>query len=393
MRAGYLVKRRDATYHFRVLIPSSHLTLRGHEIKEELLEQQSFCTNCNSGHYEYHYYMDGLHECPRCRRAFDIDIPSWRKSVQELIEWSDIVVFQRTTDLHHLRLMREVKGMGKIVVLEADDNYIEVPEWNTGYKYYASRRGVIEEMFRTAHGVSVTTKGLQDRYLEFNSNVVVLPNSLDLEIMDVEPKMPELMVFGRDGKKITQERYEEIRHGKKLIGWGGSPTHQKDLELIVGAVKRLAKRENVVFGFSGYVLKTIIEALDDKSLVLFPLVPVTAYYSLYKTIGFDVGMAPVVNCKFNEGKSNLKVMEYQALGVIPVASDFTTYRDFIHRGYLARDEEYDWFSKLRHALNDEDLPERVAANRKYVEENFDIKNTVHLWESFYQGLLDQKGSA
>jgi glycosyltransferase involved in cell wall biosynthesis len=417
MRIGYLCKKRDACYYIRVLVPSSHLVLHGHEVKEELVEIQGYCTTCGGQHIlEYHFFHEGEFKCPKCATVLPFDTQAWKDNIMSLIDWADIVVFQRTTDLDHLRLMKMTQDMGKPVVLEGDDDYINVPEKNPGYHYYMQRQGFVKEMFRIANGVTVTTPGLKQVYSEFNDNIAVIPNCNDIEIVDSEPQLPQATVFGADGKQVPFEQYLNARQGKTVIGWGGSPTHEDDLAIILPALKKLVRREpNLLFAMVGFVHRGMIEIIPPHQLYMFSLVPVTAYFMLYKTVNFDIGLAPVAPLKFNMGKSSNKLIEYQILNVLPVASDFVTYKKDIHRGFLAspntetvthlvedpvtkiqrtdhREEgsTYGWFNAISNAIHCEDRAERILANRKYAEENYDIKAKIHLWIEFFQSVIERK---
>lgn len=403
MRIGYLSKKQDACWWIRVFVPMTHLTLNGHEVKEEFLEIQGYCRTCGGQHsLEYQFFHEGDFKCPRCSTLINNQTQQWKDKVMDVIEWAEIVVFQRTTDLDHLRLMKIAQDMGKPIVLEGDDDYINVPTSNPGYHYYAQREGFVKEMYRIANGVTVTTPGLKSVYGEFNDNIRVIPNCNDIEVVDAEPCLPNVATFNGKGQNIPFTAYQEARIGKKVIGWGGSPTHEKDLEIIVPAVKKLLRRDDkVIFGLVGFVHRALMEIIPPDRLFLFSLVPVTAYFMLYKTLKFDVGIAPVAPLKFNEGKSSNKLIEYQILKVLPVASDFVTYKQDIHRGFLASPNtdglgggeyvgsEYGWFRAMSNALNCEDREERVLANRKYAEQNYDIKTQVHQWSDFFQKVLER----
>lgn len=406
MKIGYLVKKRDACYYIRTLIPSSHIVLHGHEVKEEILEIQGYCNTCGGQHMlEYHFFHEGDFKCPKCQTVIPFNTNQWKESVMSIIEWADVLVFQRTTDLDHLRLMKMSQDMGKPVILEGDDDYINVPESNPGYAYYAQRQGFVKEMYRIANGVTVTTPGLKQVYSEFNDNIEIIPNCNDIEIVDSEPTLPTVSTFNREGKAIPFSQYQEARIGKQVIGWGGSPTHEKDLEMIIPGVRKLLKREDkkVIFAFVGFVHRALLELIPSDQLFLFGLVPVTAYFMLYKTIKFDIGIAPVAPLKFNEGKSSNKLLEYQILKILPVASDSTTYRKDICRGFLANPNhetlpggkgesvgsEYGWFRALSNAVNCDDREERLLANRKFVEENYDIKTKVHQWIEFFEKVKER----
>lgn len=403
MKIGYLCKKQDACWWIRVFVPMTHLVLQGHEVKEEFLEILGYCKACGGNHtLEYQFFHEGDFKCPRCNSLISNKTQEWKDKLMHVMEWADLLVFQRTTDLDHLRLMKMAQDMGKPIVLEGDDDYINVPTWNPGYPYYAQRQGFVKEMYRIANGVTVTTPGLKQVYAEFNDNITVIPNCNDIEVIDSEPTLPNVAVFSGKGKQIPFSAYQEARVGKKVIGWGGSPTHEKDLEILIPAIKKLLRREpNILFGLVGFVHKAMLDLIPPEQIFLFSLVPVSAYFMLYKTLAFDVGLAPVAPFKFNEGKSSNKLIEYQILKVLPVASDFVTYKNDIHQGFLASPNtesigggeyvgsEYGWFRAISHAINCEDREERVVANRLYAEQNYDIKTQVHQWSNFFQKVLER----
>jgi hypothetical protein len=69
---------------------------------------------------------------------------------------------------------------------------------------------------------------------------------------------------------------------------------------------------------------------------------------------FDVGLAPLVDTPFNRAKSDIKLLDYLALGLLPVVQDCPAYR-------LDSDTERvalfasDWFETLRDVI---DAPDR-----------------------------------
>jgi glycosyltransferase involved in cell wall biosynthesis len=319
----------------------------------------------------------------------ETEVKGWSEKIMSQINQAEIVVFQRPTELSHLKLMKYAKDLGKKIVQTADDNYIDIPEWNSGYQYYSTRQGIVKETFRLCDAMDVTTPALKKLYSEFCPKVEILPNSIDVEILDYTVPMGTFETFDRAGKKLTQEQYLEKRAGKKLILWGGSPTHEKDLELIVGAARRLSRTENVVFAFVGYVHKALLEIVPADRLILIGLVPAMQYYSLYKGIKADIGLAPVVDVPFNHGKSNLKAIEYAALRVLPVMSDIVTYQGAAPRGIYSKNDELSWYSSIIKAihLEGEELKSALDENRKFMEDNYDIKKNVTIWETFYGSLL------
>lgn len=392
MRIFGLTRRRDSCFVYRLMLPFSHLNACGWKCEDELMEQQLFCASCSqagtpSGPYDIQWDQPPV--CPICgsemmdRTAYEM----WIHRIHEEMSLADIVLFQRPTDLSHIRLIRKAKEYGKKTVQVADDLYTDVPEWNTGYEYYRTRKAIVEESLRIVDAIDVTTPALMEAFRPYNKDIVILPNSLDLELVDMVPPSDDFNVFGRDGKRLEVSQFWEMRSTKKFILWGGSPTHERDLELIVSAVRRLSRSEDVCFAFVGYVHRAMMEVVPKGRLFLFGLVPHSTYFSLYKGLKIDVGLAPVVENNFNKGKSNLKAIEQMAIRSLPVMSDFDTYRGCSPAGFYAQNDEYSWFKTMREAIHCDDAEERKTINRKFVEDNYDIKNTVQLWKDFYMRLL------
>lgn len=392
MKVGYLTKKRDACYWIRVLSPMSQIVSLGVECREELLERQNYCQKCQTGLYEYQYDAEiPEHFCQNCGHLMEgaEDIQRWKDSLKSLVEWCDVLVVQRYTHMSHLEIVKWAQNLGKPVIGENDDNYIDIPKWNSGHDYYAQRKEIIEACLKQFDHLCVTTKALRDYYFAYNPKITIIRNALDFELIDASPRLPRFEVYNARGQLLTMDQYTNMRNGRKMIAWGGSPTHEKDLEMIVGDLKQLSVREpDIVFGFVGYCHRMIVDVMPADRIFLYGLVPVTQYYSLYKSMDFQVGLAPVVDNEFNRGKSSLKILEYAAVNVFPVASDSVTYQDAIHRGFLARNGTKDWYFRMRKAIGmDEERAVAVAENRKFVERNYSVTDTAHEWIAMFNEVL------
>ncbi len=390
MRIAALTKRRDACWWMRVLNPMSALNEIGHEYNDELLELQEFCRKCGHGPREIqHNETDAEFRCLACKEVIctQAHVSKWRDRVMDLIRSSELIVFQRPTHTAHVALMLHAKLAGKKVVQTADDNYIDVPRWNPGYKYYMDRQPAVIDSFKEANAVDVTTVGLKALYSKYNSKIEVLPNCQDVDLINAFPALPHIGMLDRSRKRISDDEFNERRHGHKVIIWGGSPTHEKDLEIALPAIRRLARSEKVIFVMVGYCHRAMIEIVPEKQLFLHGIVSNTDYFPLYKAIKADIGMAPVIDHPFNRhGKSSNKVIEYALLGIIPVASDLETYRGALPKMMLARPDERSWFDAFRKAIHE--FPEEwIQENRDYASEHHNIRKQVGRWEKFYQDVL------
>ena len=79
---------------------------------------------------------------------------------------------------------------------------------------------------------------------------------------------------------------------------------------------------------------------------------------------WDVAIAPLEDDAFTRGKSDLKYLDYGALGIPGVFSDVRPYRETVrHRetGLLAANEPEAWADALEEIVGDDALRARLAA--------------------------------
>src|SRR5450756_1062879 len=98
---------------------------------------------------------------------------------------------------------------------------------------------------------------------------------------------------------------------------------------------------------------------------------------------WDVAIAPLEDDAFARGKSDLKYLDYAALGIPGVFSDVRPYRDTVrHRqtGLLAANEPKAWAEALEEIVSDGPLRARLArAANAEVHGNRMLKTNVTCW--------------
>lgn len=437
----YLVKQLDACFYFRCLVPGKYLE-RNHGWK------------C---------YYDKIDDIFEMKDDGSYNFDRIKDSRREILDKADLIVLQRGTDYGHLQFIRYVKcHLKKPIIFEADDNYFDVDPSNTGYRYFAPRKPEISQMMSEVDGMTVTVPELVTVYSPYNSNIHVIPNLLDFEKIDKAPSLANdsrLLAcsiyrcpknYIEDGlmgavKKIasdllkkdnipqtdenidkmisgpvqfnipvTFDAYRRMREedSNLIIGWGGSPTHVMDIEIVrkpllkvmekyrrvnftmVGFIHMLSLLQNSPYGVN--VRRWLID-MDYKRFWHFNYVGVKNYFSLYKSLSFDIGLAPVAPIKFNKAKSNLKAIEYMALGVYPMVSNFDTYQGImekegsanneIGRGRICKTED-DWENNFYEVLNDHDMrAESIYHNDQYVRKYFDADLESYRWDGIYRKFL------
>lgn len=219
----------------------------------------------------------------------------------------------------------------------------------------------LEQVVRTAHMVTVSTEPLADAMRRFNPNVVVIPNHIDGAMLDIE----------------------RPRRDRLTVGWAGGDSHRKDWAMVAPRVRRLLDRNpDVDFHAIGqnYLLENKIRGRHSSwSKDLF---------DYYRTIDFDIGIAPLTSSRFNQSKSAIKALEYAALGIPVIASDEAPYRPFVEDGVtgflVSRDHE--WDARLRDLVNDHAMREEMGRKAKERAAQWTIQNGWHLWADAYATL-------
>jgi len=308
------------------------------------------------------------------------------------LEWADVLVVQKQYERHFYQKVLNYKRAGKKIVYEIDDDVFNIPPWNPAHIHFHRIKGNIIQYLRLADAVTVSTPYLKNQISKYNRNVHVCPNSIDFEELDREGPAPDqISALDKRCARLTLDDYRDRLQGRFVIGWLGSPTHKRDLQVVTPALKVICDRygDRVVVVMGGCASKDLIRITPYDQMVFLEMVPPRIYLRYLASIGLSVGLAPVYNHVFNYSKSNLKVLEYMASGYVPIASDLVTYNTTVrngHTGFLCNTPG-SWVSAISKLIEKPALLQTLRQNGDdYVRENFDIKKTVLKWASVFKTL-------
>jgi glycosyltransferase involved in cell wall biosynthesis len=170
------------------------------------------------------------------------------------------------------------------------DDYWVLPKYNPAYWNY--RKGIkqgVKDAINYADAVITTTPNLAKEIRQINENVTVVSNCLDLTHKQWE------------GEPLP-------RTDKVKVGWVGGVTHEEDLKLIAEEIKGM-DIEFYICGYTpGEIWNRIAKSMPDAKIV--EGTTVFEYGEVYKH--FDIVVAPLQNTKFNNCKSELKILEASA---------------------------------------------------------------------------------
>ena len=104
--------------------------------------------------------------------------------------------------------------------------------------------------------------------------------------------------------------------------------------------------------------------------------------------GFDIGLLPLVDHAWNQSKSDLKYLQYAALGIPAVASPLPCYARTIESGAGLISEHNApaaWYNNLKALILDEGLRRGIGARaRQLVYLKHNIKDQVRVWVDVYE---------
>jgi glycosyltransferase involved in cell wall biosynthesis len=197
---------------------------------------------------------------------------------------------------------------------------------------------------------------------KFNSNVIEIPTSIDIMGYSVKQSI---------GNK-----------DKFRIGWIGSQTTSKNIIQIIPALKRILDETNseiILIGFN----KNLDIGIDcsiikwDKNL------------EVEQMKCFDIGIMPLDDNLFNNGKCGFKLIQYMACGIPTIATPLEAnikidrYKQNL---FAATNDE--WYSALMYAYQNKNLLIEVGKkNREVVEEYYCIQKNYLKYVSIIKGLI------
>ena len=211
--------------------------------------------------------------------------------------------------------MENIKKKNIPYSYDLDDDLIGVansshPEAN----HYKKYQELITQLIINANQVTVSTENLKEKLNSFRDDILIVKNQLFSEIWKQNLTKP----------KNKNQNFNVL--------YMGTVTHTNDLELIDEALQEIKMDyKEIVFNIIG-----ITDNREKKEHLQFIDIPIFARKSyplfvwwLKSLKNFDLGLAPLVNNNFNSAKSNIKYLEYCALGIPVVASNVIPYGDSI----------------------------------------------------------------
>lgn len=184
---------------------------------------------------------------------------------------------------------------------------------------------------------------------------------------------------------INLDRYKPIiKQNKKTIsiGWTGTFSTKKYLKVIEPVIKKLSKIRNINF----IVISDFDYILEGVNVLNIKWNKMNEIKDLQK---IDIGVYPLFKDEWVLGKSGLKALQYMALSIPTISTNYGNIKDIINNeqnGFLVNNSD-EWLKILIKLCDDIDLRNFIGNNgRKVVEKYYSLKVISKKYQSVIKKL-------
>jgi len=186
--------------------------------------------------------------------------------------------------------------------------------------------------------------------LNKNQKCTYIPCSLDTQRFTLKPK-----------DKLNQ---------KVVIGWTGTFSSIMYLDTLKDVFKELSQKKEFLLKIIGN-FNYNLEGVDLEVIQWNKKTEINDLHS------FDIGIYPLIEDQWALGKGALKAMQYMAIGIPTVATNYGTNPQVIDQeinGFLVNSKE-EWVDKLDYLISNPEERIRLGVNaRKKIEDNYSVES-------------------
>lgn len=223
---------------------------------------------------------------------------------------ADVLVLCGTLDADLLPLIRSRRRDGLVTIFEINDDFRDVQPWSHLAAFAANplTRSLNFQLAVEADALQVSMPYFLEAFSKLNRRSVVFQNYL----WELPPR---------------KQKPSRLR-----IGWGGSFGHRDDLITLIPVLKRVLKRHpEIDLGIMGVEqFRPLFDWLEPGRLFFQKSGSLAQYYDFIASL--HIGLAPLLPTKFNQGRSDVKYLEYAAAGAVAVCSAMGPYDSSLRPG-------------------------------------------------------------
>jgi len=270
----------------------------------------------------------------------------------------DVLMLQQAIDDTQISQLKRYRQYNRniFITYAVDDAMGNLPRKHYLYNYQAREgKSRMREGLAYCDRLIVSTEPLADYCRNMIDDIVVVPNRLEKERW-----------LGLNPQRRTSK--------KPRVGWAGAQQHLGDLELICQVVEALKDEVDWVFmGMCPDFLKPHIR--EEHAFVAF-----NHYPAKLASLNLDLAIAPLEQHLFNEGKSNLRLLEYGIMGWPVVCTDIYPYQTNHAPVKRVNNVASEWIAAIRERIYDLDATAREGDRlRDWVLTHYLLEDHLPQW--------------
>jgi len=243
-----------------------------------------------------------------------------------------------------------IAKLNKCIIYDVDDADFSKPVFAKGLASRFHDRNRIAKISKLAKHVIVSVDYIGKYVEKFNSNVTVIPTSID-------------------ASRYTSKNYVKKNSSSIIIGWVGTASGLIYLQTLEEVMQKLSKLYDIE-----------LRIISSHSIKIPAVKVVHRMWTLENEIrdlqSVDIGIMPLPNTEFEKGKGGFKLIQYMGVGVPVVCSPVGVNAEIVTdgtNGYLA-DAKDEWFEKLSLLIEDKNLRERLGRKgRESIQDKFTVE--------------------
>jgi len=278
----------------------------------------------NNEAYTKYRILDPITHCEQ-----ELQQAGIRITVNEAIDaHADVLLLHGMLDPYYFHAIEQL-AIQMPIVWSVDDYMLDLPPTNPMHHHVGmTEKEVMRHCLELSTIILATTPVLGCSYGHVKKTYIA-PNLIEIKDMPTSPS-------------------------KSRIGWVAGNSHYDDATIIHHLPTQHPDKEFIFFSCLPETLTTyrrdpgndhINIAPNLKNCGYIPTHPMKYYQSILDNLQLSAGLAPLQATHFNACKSNLKWLEYSALGIPTLASNVTPYKESITHGdtgYLVDNNPEAW---------------------------------------------------
>jgi len=215
-----------------------------------------------------------------------------------------------------------------------------------------------------SHYVIAGNKYLAEYAFNFSNNVIVIPTTIDTNYHSI----------------LSREKSDIV------IGWTGSITTNRHFETLLPVLQKLLIKYPV-----NIKLRTISNKETEHGALPVNYIKWSKENEISDLSKFDIGIMPLPDDEWAQGKCGFKGLQYMALGIPTIMSPVGVNTEIIQdgkNGFLACSED-EWLDRLSMLIESKELREQIGkAGRNTVIEKYSVEANKQKYLNLFSNLMN-----